>query len=161
MLLMSAPQFFGQKYGCLNQNCPFLHDRAAVLADRSRVLEERRKTFDYKHKPTARQQWTRYFAVMNTMTGNDEALRAQIEKSEEIDRGLERTRAFCANMRCMKPWLQEESTGPLKSCKGCKYTMYCSVSALESFVLPPLRPCSSLNVRRRTGHGIRKIHACP
>jgi len=60
------------------------------------------------------------------MAGNDETLRAQIQESEEIDRGLERTRAFCANLRCMKPWIQDESTNPLKSCKGCKYTMYCS-----------------------------------
>jgi hypothetical protein len=158
---MGALQFFGQKYGCLDRNCPFLHDREVVLADRTEVLEKRRKTFNYKNRPTPRQQWTRYFAVLNTMAGNDEALRAQIDKSEQIDRALGRTRAFCANVRCMKPWLHDEPTNPLKACKGCKYTMYCSVSALGSFVLSHLRPCSSLNVRRKTGHGIREIHARP
>lgn len=47
-------------------------------------------------------------------------------------------RAYCANPRCMRPWKKDEDKKPLKACKGCKYTMYCSVSASEllvSFIL--------------------------
>ena len=130
-ILTYVLQFFGQKDGCLDRNCPFLHDREAVLADRNQILEKRRETFDYKHKPTVRQQMTRYYAVLDRVAGNNEKLRAEIENSEQIDRDVGSDRAYCANMRCMKPWKKNVDRKPLKACQGCKYTMYCSVSALE------------------------------
>ena len=43
-LLTDVLRFFGTKDGCLDQNCPFLHDRDAVLAVRGRVIENRKKT---------------------------------------------------------------------------------------------------------------------
>jgi hypothetical protein len=117
--LTNALQFFGQKDGCLDLNCPFLHDREAVLADRKQMLEKRRETFDYKHRPTVHQQMTRYHSVLNCMAGNDKALRAEIEKSEQIDEEVANDRAYCANPQ------MDEDRKPLKVCKRCKYTLYC------------------------------------
>ena len=128
-ILTIAPQFFGQKDGCLNRNCPFLHNRDAVLADRAHILEERRKRVsDYKHAPTVRQHLTRYHSVLDCVAGPDRALRDQIAESRVVDKGMAGDRAYCANPRCLKPWKKDEVKKPLKACKGCKMTMYCSVS---------------------------------
>ena len=75
-----------------------LHDRDAVLAERNKVLEKRWKNFDYKHKPTVRQQMTRYHSMLDCVAGNNEAFRADMEKSEEIDMGISTDRAYCANI---------------------------------------------------------------
>ena len=138
--LRDTRQFFGQKDGCLDQNCPFLHDRDAALANRAMILENRRKTFNnYKHRPTKRQKMSRYLGVLDCVAGNDEALRADIEHSGRVDRDIGQDRAYCANPRCMKPWKEGEDRKPLKSCKRCKFTMYCSVS---TFKLGSLYYCS-------------------
>jgi hypothetical protein len=123
--------FFGQKDGCMDRNCPFLHDREAFLADRADILEKRRGRFkNYKHQPTTRQHLNRYHSVLDCIAGNDEAVRAQM--NEQVNRDVGQDRAYCANPRCMKPWKKDEDRKLLKACKGCKYTMYCSVSALGS-----------------------------
>jgi hypothetical protein len=116
--------------GCLNRDCAFLHDRDAVLADRDQILEKRRKTFNYKHRPTYRQQMTRYVSVVDCVAGNDDALRAEIRGSEQMYQDVVSDRAYCANVRYMKPWKKGEDRKPLRACKRCKYTMNCSVSAL-------------------------------
>jgi hypothetical protein len=117
--------FFGQKDGCLDRNCPFLHDREAVLADRAHILQQRRKRLkNYKHQPTTRQQLGRYHSVLDCIAGNNEALRTEMDAQVSNDIGGDR--AYCANRRCMRPWKKDEDRKPLKACKGCKYTMYCS-----------------------------------
>lgn len=122
-------QFFGQKNGCLDQNCPFLHDRETVLAYRAQLLEDRRaRIMDTKYSPTSRQSVTRYHSFLNCVAGSDEALRAQIAGAVDLDVGKDR--AYCANPRCMKPWKKGEKTKPLKACQRCKFTMYCSVSCI-------------------------------
>lgn len=133
MVLTSAPQFFGQKDGCLDRNCPFLHDREAVLADRNRILQDRRERLSHtKHSPTTRQHLNRYHGVLDAMAGNDETLRARFEESKQVDGMMKGDRAYCTNQRCMKPWKQGEPRKPLKRCTGCKIAMYCSVSCILS-----------------------------
>jgi len=117
--------FFGQKYGCMDQNCPFFHDREAVLAYRAQLLEDRQKRIKRtKHSPTWHQNVTRYHSVLNCMAGNNESLRAQMEGI--VDQDVGKDRAYCANPRCMKPWKKGEKTKPLMACRRCKFTMYCS-----------------------------------
>jgi hypothetical protein len=124
----SGIQFFGQKDGCLDRNCPFLHDREVVLADRAEIIKRRRETLSrYKRIPTVRQQMSRYVHVLHMMAGNDSVLRAEIRQSKQIDRAIANDRAYCGNPRCMRPWITDQKN-PLKACTGCKYTMYCSVS---------------------------------
>lgn len=135
-------QFFGQKDGCLDRDCPFLHDREAVLADRARILQNRRERFHYKHAPTVRQHLNRHESVLNCVAGQNEALRREIDESGCIDRDMAGDRAYCANPRCMKPWRKSEDKKPLKACKGCKYTMYCSVSAMVSQCDRPDSSCA-------------------
>ena len=67
-----------------------------LLAERNKVLEKRLKNFD--HKPTVRQQMSRYHSMLDCVAGNNEALRADREKSEEIDMGISTDRAYCANI---------------------------------------------------------------
>lgn len=130
LFLTIFPQFFGQKDGCLDRNCPFLHDREAVLADRSQILEDRRQRLShYKHTPNTRQHLTRYHGVLDAVAGNNEALRTSMEDSKQVNDMLAGDRAYCANRGCMKPWKEGEVRKPLKACKGCKTTMYCSVSS--------------------------------
>jgi len=117
--------FFGQRSGCLDNNCPFLHDSDAVHADRNQILEKRRETFRYKDSPTYRQSLFRQALVLRALAGDDEVLRAAIEKSGQLEKDLKRDRAYCANMQCLKPWKKGEDN-PLKACARCKYTMYCS-----------------------------------
>jgi hypothetical protein len=128
-MLTNTQQFFGHRGGCLDQSCPFLHDRAAVLAERNRIIEERRAKFEYyKHRPTYRQSIFRQVYVLAAMAGGNETLRAEIAKSGVVEEDLKKDRAYCANMKCMKPW-KKGMENPLKACKRCKFTMYCSVSA--------------------------------
>ena len=115
----------------MDQSCPFLHDRDTVLEDRNEILEKRRETFRYKQSPTYRQLIFREILVLNALAGDDEALKAEIEKSGQLEKDLRRDRAYCANMQCLKPWKKGEDN-PLKACARCKYTMYCSVSVMES-----------------------------
>jgi hypothetical protein len=61
------------------------------------------------------------------MVGPDEALRAAIEDSKVVDKGMAGDRAYCTNPRCLKPWKKGDVKNPLKACKGCKIAMYCSV----------------------------------
>jgi hypothetical protein len=64
--LTNVAQFFAQKDGCLDQNCPFCHDREAVFAVRAQILETRRQRFTRgKHEATPRQQLARYHAVLD------------------------------------------------------------------------------------------------
>jgi hypothetical protein len=128
-MLTNTQQFFGHRDGCLDQSRPFLHDRAAVLAERNRIIEERRAKFEYyKHRPTYRQRIFRQVYVLAAMAGGNETLRAEIEKSGVVEEDLKKDRAYCANMKCMKPW-KKGMENALKACKRCKFTMYCSVSA--------------------------------
>jgi hypothetical protein len=99
-----------------------------VLADRKQILDKRRSDFRYKDYPTVRQQLLRYHSVLDCVAGEDEALRAKIEESGEVDRTMGGDRAYCANPRCMKPWKKGDNKKLLKACGRCKYTMYCSVS---------------------------------
>jgi hypothetical protein len=124
-------QFFGQREGCLDRNCPFSHDSKAALDDRANVLEQRRSRFNYKHCPPEHQYRARYRGLLDHLSGGDKGIREQFSNSPELRRDLEMDRAYCANPQCMKPWKKGEKN-PLKACKGCKYTMYCSVSVLGS-----------------------------
>ena len=129
-LLTNKQQFFGRQGGCSDQNCPFLHDRDAVLADRKQIIEQRREKIErYKHRPTYRQSIFREVYVLAAMAGDNKTLRAEIEKSGVVEKDLRNDRAYCANMNCLKPW-KKGMENPLKACKRCKFTMYCSVSAL-------------------------------
>jgi hypothetical protein len=131
--LICKLQSFGQSDGCLDRNCPFLHDREATLADRARIIELRKMRFDYKHRPSEKEYMARYNNILNLVTSGDQALREQFAESyqPEVRQILEMERAYCANRECMRPWRKGEKN-PLKACKGCKYTMYCSVSVSGS-----------------------------
>jgi hypothetical protein len=119
--------FLGQKDGCLDRNCPFLHEHEAVLAYRAQLLEDRRERIMLtKHQPTWRQNINRYHSILDNMAGGDEALRTEIADSNVVDRDLGKYRAYCANPRCMKPWKKDGKVKPLKACKRCKFTFYCS-----------------------------------
>jgi hypothetical protein len=119
--------FFGQKDGCLDQNCPFLHDRETALAVRAQILKTRRQRVTRgKYEPTERQRIARYHAVLDCMSGGDEALRAKIAQSRQVNGDIGEDRAYCANPRCMKPWKKGENRKLLKACKRCKFTMCCS-----------------------------------
>jgi hypothetical protein len=158
-ILTNAQQFFGRQGGCLDQSCPFLHDRDAVLADRKRIIEQRREKIErYKHHPTYRQSIVREAYIIAAMAGGNKTLRAKIEKSGMVRKDLMNDRAYCANMNCLKPW-KKGMENPLKACKRCKFTMYCSVSSLGWVCIVTLSSWCSLNARRKTGHVISRTHA--
>jgi hypothetical protein len=123
-----VPQFFAQRDGCLDRDCPFLHDREAVLAERIRIVEKRRETFRYKHRPTYRQSIFREILLLRSIAGSNEALRDEIEKSGKVGEDVKQDKAYCTNPQCMKPWKKGMKINPLKSCGRCKWTLYCSVS---------------------------------
>jgi hypothetical protein len=156
--LMNESQFFGQRDGCLDRNCPFLHDREATLADRAQIIKLRRMRFDYKHRPSELQHMARCNTILNLVSGGDKVLRQQFAESyePEIRRDMEKDRAYCANQACMRPWKKGEKN-PLRACKGCKYTMYCSVSAFGSLDSKSYSAVHfSPNARRLIGEDIRK-----
>ena len=41
-----------------------------------------------------------------------------IWRSQAIDMGINTDRAYCANIRCMKPWKNGERRNPLKVCQA-------------------------------------------
>jgi hypothetical protein len=112
----------------LDRDCPFLHDREAVLAERNRIVEGRRETFRYKQRPTYRQSIFREILVLRRIAGSNEALYDEIEKSGKVREDLKQDKAYCSNLQCMKPWKKGMKNNPLKSCTRCKWTLYCSVS---------------------------------
>jgi hypothetical protein len=127
--ITNKSQFFGQNDGCSDRNCPFLHDREAVLADRADILEKRRKAFSGKPRPTYRQSVLREVLVKNYLSGGDKALGKEIQNSGLILKDVMKDKAYCSNPRCLMPWKKGDKN-PLKACQGCKYTLYCSVSVL-------------------------------
>jgi hypothetical protein len=154
-------KWFGRQIGCLVKNCPYLHDRAAVMANRRAVLDKRRATFDYKHKPTPGQQRVR----MNLLLDREAGLRENFQRRKElVDSGwiseqMKGDRAYCANPKCMKPWKEEEQN-PLKACAGCKFAMYCSVSIESSdSTFFNNETFDSVTARNQTGKGTRQSHA--
>ncbi|KII96193.1 hypothetical protein PLICRDRAFT_35140 [Plicaturopsis crispa FD-325 SS-3] len=118
--------FFGREAGCLDPDCPFLHDRDAVLASRERVLAARRKQFDYKRKPTPHQVMARQRLLLSRHAGTDHARRDAMLTSGWVDRETKGDKAYCANPECLEPWKESQEHSPLKACTGCKFTMYCS-----------------------------------
>jgi hypothetical protein len=130
-LTQQCEQFFGQSEGCLDRNCPFLHDREATLFDRAEVLEKRRKTFDPKYRPNFRQVTTRQCLMVDLLSGGNEDLKDAMLESEQLDEDAYEHKAYCANIRCMMPWKKGE-TNPLKACTGCVFTLYCSVRWLPT-----------------------------
>ena len=115
------------------------------------------RNFGTKRQPTYRQALFRHALVLNAIAGNDEALRAEIRESGQLEKDLRRDRAYCANMQCMKPWKKGEDN-PLKACAGCKYTMYCSVSVLESVRIVTYI-CATACQKAEFGDSIRTTHA--
>jgi hypothetical protein len=57
------------------------------------------------------------------MVGNNKTLQAEIDESGEIYKDSRQDRAYCANMKCMKPWKQGVEVNPLKACTRCKFTI--------------------------------------
>ncbi|KAF8584441.1 hypothetical protein K439DRAFT_1346235 [Ramaria rubella] len=122
--------FFGREAGCMDGNCPFLHDKMAVQENRARVLAKRREKFD--GKPTARQWMDRRRILLNTMAGNDPTARGNLSDSGRLDEIQKDELAYCANPQCLKPWKRQDEVCPLQRCQKCKFTMYCSASTLRN-----------------------------
>lgn len=135
-------QYFARASGCLNGDCPFLHDEFATKNARERVVEGRRESM---LGPTDKQ-----IMVYTLRRMNDYALAHNIDLYKKLSDDIEdddpevneqqfkeldneltvtRARAFCANPSCGKPWLFSEEKSPLKACSRCRWASYCSVSS--------------------------------
>jgi hypothetical protein len=117
----------------MDKNCPFLHDRDAVLANRAQVLAKRRETFDSKITP--KQRFARQ-RMLVAEAGQDPARRRafmQSERYKQVEENEKNVLACCANTSCLKPWLESQENSPLQACSKCKFTYYCSVCILFSF----------------------------
>jgi len=128
--LSDATQFFGREAGCMDKDCPFLHDRDAVLANRAQVLAKRRETFDLKITP--KQRYARERRQVDE-SGQDPQRRSAFMQTAEFKQWRENEknlRACCANTKCLKPWFGSQENCPLQVCSKCKFTFYCSVYIL-------------------------------
>jgi hypothetical protein len=79
-------KFFGRPSECLDKNCPFLHDRDAILADGNRILRKRRQTLNYKYHLTYLQSHLSYASILKTIASDDEALQAEIRDSGDLEK---------------------------------------------------------------------------
>ena len=91
------------------------------------------------------------------MAGPDEALRAAIEDSKVVDKGMAGDRAYCTNPRCLK---KGDVKNPLK---GVQRLQNHHVLLSENFFLRYVLSFScifllSLNARGWIGHGTSRIH---
>jgi hypothetical protein len=117
----------------LDKDCPFLHDRAAVLTNRAKVLAKRRETFHSKITP--KQRFARERMIM-AEAGEDQRRRETFMQSTRYEQAMKNEKeivACCANTACLKPWLKSEEDCPLQACSKCKFTFYCSVYLLFIF----------------------------
>lgn len=101
--------------GCMDGECPFLHDEEMFRKRREKILAARRKAL---FEPTPRQRilcTQKYEFAMNGMSPDDTI------------------RHFCANEECAEPWLGKSNKGDsdqvFQKCARCQWTYYCSVSA--------------------------------
>ncbi|KAI0042787.1 hypothetical protein FA95DRAFT_531147 [Auriscalpium vulgare] len=135
--------FFARESGCLDTECPFLHDEARCRWDREKVLEARRRVLG---RPTGRDISLRTIrelaaaharqplAVVRSRTGvhsrtigdsdddDDDPDAARIhEESRHI-------KNICANPKCLAVRMRGQSREELelKVCTGCHATYYCS-----------------------------------
>ena len=111
----------------MDKDCPFLHDRDAVLVNRAKVLATRRETFDSKITPKQRFARER---MLVAEAGTDPVRRREFMESARYKQAQENernVRACCANPSCLKPWFGSQEDSPLQACSKCKFTFYCSV----------------------------------
>ncbi|KLO20425.1 hypothetical protein SCHPADRAFT_897709 [Schizopora paradoxa] len=132
--------YFAQAPGCLDSDCPFLHDEEMSRGHRSRILAARRKTL---LEPTPKQRFHHIQRTYNqgTYSSRDSSALALMKslslngfnhgddtEDEETKIKVPRVRHFCANTECMKPWLRKhKGDPPLRKCAKCLWTFYCSV----------------------------------
>lgn len=139
-LFLLSTQFFARESGCLDNDCPFLHDEEMFRERRNAVLELRREAL---FAPTPKQRMQHMQRIMKEErtalsmlddltlndTHDDDDEDDQTE-DEETKVRVPRVKHFCANSDCLKPWFRKDKgQPPLQNCAKCKWTFYCSVRA--------------------------------
>lgn len=129
--------FFARESGCLDNDCPFLHDEEMFRERRNAVLELRREAL---FAPTPKQRMQHMQRIMKEErtalsmlddltlndTHDDDDEDDQTE-DEETKVRVPRVKHFCANSDCLKPWFRKDKgQPPLQNCAKCKWTFYCS-----------------------------------
>jgi hypothetical protein len=136
-VLMNTQQFFGTKDGCLNQNCPFLHNCEAVLGYHAPLLKKRLQRLSHRRTPTWRQHVAQYHSVLDCISGGDKALRSEIEALGQVDQAMTGDQGYCTNLRCLTHYVL------LRECEF-----------IIAILL--LHHCFNLNVRNKTGGNTRR-----
>ncbi|KAI0056597.1 hypothetical protein BV25DRAFT_1813747, partial [Artomyces pyxidatus] len=126
--------FFARESGCLDPNCPFLHDEEQCRKDRQAVLRDRRYSITRIpiREVSMRQaeQMNAYNAkypdrTLDDIEDDDPELTAINLEPFKID-------AICWNPACLRvrfkePYEHESEVSKISRCKRCTIASYCSV----------------------------------
>ncbi|KAI0056605.1 hypothetical protein BV25DRAFT_1832020 [Artomyces pyxidatus] len=143
--------FFAQKSGCLDPQCPFLHDEELCREDRRAVLRERRKDLD---KPSLRELHMRKDSKLQAYhTIHPPSSWNSLDQLvvETIEAEPDQVAKICWNVRCLKVQYKEpyESKSEVMikfRCKRCKTAWYCSAKCQKTdWVLHKQDPCLPLD----------------
>ncbi|KLO11667.1 hypothetical protein SCHPADRAFT_855020 [Schizopora paradoxa] len=148
---------FGTLTGCMDIDCPFLHDEEMFRERRNKILASRRKAL---FEPTPKQRFQhmqKTYKSKKKPSRNESALVATLDDldgddgdetdDEETKIKVPRVRHFCANMECMKPWLRKQNdVAVLQKCARCQWTFYCSVRSCLDFGLLSVTSRTELSI---------------
>ena len=143
-------QFFACKSGCLDPQCPFLHNKDKAQKKRENVLTERRNSINRPSPKAIQDYQNREAAALMKRTGMSMYQLLGVNSEEEMDTAgddvplypeyqkiledaHQRIRAMCGRPGCMSVWWkgEEETMG---KCSKCKVTRYCSVRSYPLMV---------------------------
>ncbi|GJE93367.1 zinc finger MYND domain-containing protein [Phanerochaete sordida] len=135
--------FFAREAGCLNPQCPFLHDREACERDRARVLAKRRVQLG---KPSMRELGLLEKRALNEYRASkaadapqdtDEALAVTLFKDDDEDEEVDpevykifedsrKVRRICGNPECLRTRTKQGEDIKMLQCSKCQVATYCS-----------------------------------
>lgn len=140
-------QFFARAVGCLDPECPFLHDKEPCIRDRERVLQARRESL--RNGPCPRILGTRERGIVRAyydsrgisdsdLDNPNEPAADRRRRHEDLQKIFEETanvEQVCHNLGYLKarmkprPGTGEDEDIQMFQCSRCTIATYCSVSA--------------------------------
>ncbi|TCD71845.1 hypothetical protein EIP91_003188 [Steccherinum ochraceum] len=127
-------QFFAREAGCLDPECPFLHDAEACMREREAVLNERRMKLDQVtsresmnwYKKESGQLWDQFPQLKKRFMDGK-----RIPEEDRIRADQRRIRRVCANPECLavhwkEPVPEGRTQVDMRRCSRCAVTYYCS-----------------------------------